>query len=238
MLKLSEALQKKYHMLLEKNNITPKYYGQYKKWLRYYLDFCKKYHYAYADPENLSRFIVKLSEKRQSDFQQSQAKQAVDLYYSGLSYKSQSTVTRNRSKETVKPYDAVKDPTPWDKAFESLGNEIKLRHYSPKTLKAYTLWAQKFRYFSKDKPPEQLTPSDVKEFLTSLAVEKKVSASSQNQAFNALLFFFRHVLNREFGKIEGVVRAKRKPYIPVVLSRDEIDRIINNLGSWGQSCGP
>jgi len=54
-------------------------------------------------------------------------------------------------------------------------------------------------------------------------------ASSQNQAFNALLFFFRHVLNREFGKIDGVVRAKRKPYIPVVLSREEIDVIMANL---------
>lgn len=55
------------------------------------------------------------------------------------------------------------------------------------------------------------------------------TASSQNQAFNALLFFYRHVLNREFGKIDGVVRAKRKPYIPVVLSRAEIDTITANL---------
>jgi len=77
--------------------------------------------------------------------------------------------------------------------------------------------------------PELLTTNDVKEFLTYLAVKQKVSASSQNQAFNALLFFFRHVLNREFGKIDGVVRAKRRPYIPVVLSRDEIDAIIESL---------
>jgi integron integrase len=62
-----------------------------------------------------------------------------------------------------------------------------------------------------------------------LKVEYRVSASSQNQAFNALLFFFRHVLGREFGKVEGVVRAKRKPYIPVVLSRPEVDLIIGKL---------
>ena len=74
-----------------------------------------------------------------------------------------------------------------------------------------------------------MTSLDVKEFLTSLAVEKKVSASSQNQAFNALLFFFRHVLKKEFGKIDGVVRAKQRPYIPVVLSRDEVNRVIQNL---------
>jgi integron integrase len=60
-------------------------------------------------------------------------------------------------------------------------------------------------------------------------VTKKVSASTQNQAFNALLFFYRHVLSKEFGKIEGVVRAKRKPYIPVVLSREEIDAILTHV---------
>jgi len=70
---------------------------------------------------------------------------------------------------------------------------------------------------------------DVKNFLTSLAVEKKVAASTQNQAFNALLILFRHVLEKEFEQVEGVVRAKRKTYIPVVLSREEVDRIINHL---------
>jgi site-specific recombinase XerD len=68
-----------------------------------------------------------------------------------------------------------------------------------------------------------LTVEDVKAFLTWLAVKKDVAASSQNQAFNALLFVFRHVLDKEFGKVDGIVRAKRKPYIPVVLSREEVD---------------
>src|SRR5262249_78236 len=70
---------------------------------------------------------------------------------------------------------------------------------------------------------------DAKEFLTHLAVTRKVSASTQNQAFNALLFFYRYILNREFGKLEGVVRAKRKPYLPVVLSRKEIEAILDHL---------
>ncbi len=67
------------------------------------------------------------------------------------------------------------------------------------------------------------------DFLSFLAVEKKVSASSQNQAFNALLFLFRHVLKKDFGEIKGVARAKSKPYIPVVLSREEIDIIFEHL---------
>ena len=66
-------------------------------------------------------------------------------------------------------------------------------------------------------------------FLSHLAVEKEVSASSQNQALNALLFLFKQVLKKEFGEIKGVARAKRKPYIPVVLSRQEIDLILDHL---------
>jgi hypothetical protein len=65
--------------------------------------------------------------------------------------------------------------------------------------------------------------------LSYLAVARKVAASSQNQAFNAVLFLFKHVIEKEFGKVEGVVRAKRKPYIPVVLSRKEVDRVIGQL---------
>jgi integron integrase len=76
-----------------------------------------------------------------------------------------------------------------------------------------------------------LSADDVKEFLTELAVKHKVASSTQNQAFNALLFFYRHVLKREFGKMDGVVRAKRKPYIPVVLSREEINAILLHLAA-------
>lgn len=70
---------------------------------------------------------------------------------------------------------------------------------------------------------------EVRDFLSFLAVEKHVSASTQNQAFNALLFLFRHVLEKDFKRIEGVVRAKRRPYIPVVLSREEVDRVLSQL---------
>ena len=116
--------------------------------------------------------------------------------------------------------------TDWTGVYKDLQNTIKVRHYSPSTLKTYTGWARKFQAFTKSKDPRLLTVDDVKVFLTWLAVEKHVAAASQNQAFNALLFMFRHVLDKEFGKIDGIVRAKRKPYIPVVLSREEVDRII------------
>jgi site-specific recombinase XerD len=110
-----------------------------------------------------------------------------------------------------------------------LANDIQVRHYSPKTLKAYRQWVRHLHTFTRSKDPAALSSTDVREFLTWLAVHRKVSASTQNQAFNALLFVYRHVLNKEFGKVEGVVRAKRKPYVPVVLSREEIETILQHL---------
>src|SRR5438093_9787577 len=62
-----------------------------------------------------------------------------------------------------------------------------------------------------------------------LAVRHGVAASTQNQAFNALLFFYRHVLGREFGQLDGVVRAKRHRYVPVVLSRSEVEAVLEQL---------
>jgi len=117
----------------------------------------------------------------------------------------------------------------WTGVFAELKNGILVRHYSLSTLKTYTAWVRKFQAFTESKDPTSLDTDDVKKFLTSLAVKKHVAASTQNQAFNALLFFFRHVLGKEFGKVDGVVRAKSKQYIPVVLSREEIDCIIAHL---------
>jgi integron integrase len=117
----------------------------------------------------------------------------------------------------------------WVFVFEQLVNEIKIRHYSPKTLKAYRGYIRQLQTFTKSKDYQKLSQQDVIDFLTFLAVEKQVSAASQNLAFNALLFLFRHVLKQEFGEIKGVVRAKRKTYIPVVLSRQEIDLIFDHL---------
>ena len=70
---------------------------------------------------------------------------------------------------------------------------------------------------------------DVKDFMEYLAVKRKVAASTQNQAFNALLFFYRHIIKKDFGDHSNTLRAKRRPYIPVVLSREEVHSILERL---------
>jgi integron integrase len=117
----------------------------------------------------------------------------------------------------------------WVGVYERLKTAIAVRHYSPKTLQAYRTWTRKLQTFTRSKDPQVLSMADVRDFLSFLAVERHVAASSQNQAFNALLFLFKHVLEKEFEHLEGVVRAKRRRAIPVVLSREEVDRVLGEL---------
>lgn len=105
-------------------------------------------------------------------------------------------------------------------------NAIKICHYSPKTLKAYTGWTLKFQPHVRSKDPALISVEDIKAFLIKLTVEVNVSASSKNQAFNALLFLFCQVFGQDFGKIDGIVRARRMRGIPVILSRKEVDSLI------------
>jgi Phage integrase, N-terminal SAM-like domain len=91
----------------------------------------------------------------------------------------------------------------WADIYAQLESAIKVRHYSVKTWQAYRHWFTAFQTFTKSKDPRLLTMDDVKGFLSFLAVEKQVAASSQNQAFNALLFLFKNILEKEFGKVEG-----------------------------------
>jgi integron integrase len=117
----------------------------------------------------------------------------------------------------------------WDKLIGNLAEEIKTRHYSRKTLKAYADWCRHYQSYLRNKSPEELSESDVKKYLTHLAVQCKVAASTQNQAFNALLFLYRHILKKDFGEHKDIPRAKKSRYIPIVLSRKEIDSVVKHL---------
>ena len=234
MLKIPSQIMSLYDELLAETGIPVRSHFLYKKWLRYYLDFCHKYHFEPSTRENISLFLNKLEEKNQNELQRKQAAHAISIFHEirlPNSEKRGDNEVIPKKKGLPSPDTSVKLLTnaDWTSVYNSLDAEIKIRHYSPKTLKAYRGWVRQFQNFTKSKGPQLLCNADVKDFLTFLAVKRKVSASSQNQAFNALLFFFRHILKTQFGEIKDVPRAKRKPYIPVVLSRPEIDTIVANL---------
>jgi integron integrase len=118
---------------------------------------------------------------------------------------------------------------PWHLPLERLTTEIELRHYSRKTLKHYTFWAKKFSAFVTDKNPAEINSNDAREFLTYLTRHSGISAATHRQAFNALLFYYRHGLKRELENISDTPRPKARPYIPATLSKDEVHTLIGLL---------
>jgi len=105
---------------------------------------------------------------------------------------------------------------------------IRVRHMSPKTEKAYVHWIRQFILFHDKRHPSEMAEAQVTAFLTHLATRRRVSASTQNQALSALLFLYRHVLDRELGDLDAV-RAKKPRRLPVVLTRGEVARVLATL---------
>ena len=112
---------------------------------------------------------------------------------------------------------------------DRLRQTLRTRHYSPRTEKAYVSWVRRFVLFHEKRHPLEMGRAEVERFLTHLAVQQDVSASTQNQAFSAVLFLYREVLERPLAGIDDVVRAKRTVRLPVVLSREEVTAVLGYL---------
>jgi integron integrase len=115
------------------------------------------------------------------------------------------------------------------KLLDRVRHAIRTRHYSPRTEEAYVHWIRRYIVFHEKKHPSTLGAPDISRFLTWLAVERHVSASTQNQALSALLFLYKDVLAIEVGAVPPVVRARAPERLPVVLSRDEIGALLKQL---------
>jgi integron integrase len=106
---------------------------------------------------------------------------------------------------------------------------IRQRHYSPRTEEAYATWIRRYIFFHQVRHPAEMGAAEVNAFLSHLAVEGRVSASTQTQALSALVFLYRRVLGKDIGWLDGVVRAKRPSRVPVVLTRDEVKRLFAHM---------
>jgi integron integrase len=107
--------------------------------------------------------------------------------------------------------------------------ELRARHYSPRTEKAYVAWIRRFILFHGKRHPETMCEADIGGFLSHLASEAKVSAGTQNQALAALLFLFQQVLGRQLKWLGNLVHAKRPVHVPVVLGRDEVRDLLAHV---------
>jgi integron integrase len=105
----------------------------------------------------------------------------------------------------------------------------RLRHYSRRTEAAYVAWIRRYILFHDKRHPAELGAAEVTRFLSSLAIDGRVAASTQNQALGALLFLYRDVLELDLPWLDGVVRAKRPERLPVVLTREEVAAVLRPL---------
>ena len=115
------------------------------------------------------------------------------------------------------------------KLLDRVRDVIRRKHYSFRTEQTYVDWIRRFILFHGKRHPSEMAEREVTQFLTSLAREGNVAASTQNQALSALLFLYKQVLEQEIGWLDGVERAKKPLRLPVVLTREEVGKILGHL---------
>ncbi|HVY64373.1 MAG TPA: integron integrase [Gammaproteobacteria bacterium] len=113
--------------------------------------------------------------------------------------------------------------------FDAVRQKVRAKHYSYRTEQQYLYWIRRFIVHHKKRHPAEMGAAEVEQFLTSLAVEARVSASTQNQALSAILFLYRQVLEIDLPWLKGVVRAHAPTRVPVVLPRNQVQALLDEL---------
>jgi integron integrase len=132
------------------------------------------------------------------------------------------------------PTAAIQTPPP--RLLDRVRALLRARHYSSRTEKSYVAWIRRFILFHGKRHPDELGEPEITSFLSALATERHVSASTQNQALAALLFLYQAVLDREIDWLDDVVHAKRPERLPVVLSRGEIAAVLTKMNGVEHLC--
>ena len=120
------------------------------------------------------------------------------------------------------------NPARAPKLVQRYREELQARHYARRTVATYEQWLRRFLRFHDLRHPRELGSAEVNAFLTHLAVKLRVSASTQNQALSALLFLYRELLESDLD-LEGLIRARTRPRLPVVMTVDEVRAVLARL---------
>lgn len=203
--------------LLKKRIIPPKQIAYYAHWVTRFFNHVGKHPGDPIEQGDIDGFI-KQESRRREDWQIDQAREAIEVY--------RYWAHRKESMPLRRPADPSEQ---WKAAAREMRNIMRLRHMSRQTEKAYMHWLRRFYKFVNGLFPDKLKSEHVKDFLTHLAVESKVAASTQNQAFNGLLFLYRHVLDTPIEDISDAVRAKREQTLPVVMTKAEVSRVLERM---------
>ncbi|MDR7482245.1 MAG: integron integrase, partial [Armatimonadota bacterium] len=127
------------------------------------------------------------------------------------------------------PLPAAGRSGPEPRLLDRVRDALRAHHYSRRTEEAYIAWIRRYVLFHGKRHPAAMGAAEITQFLTSLAVQRRVAASTQNQALSALLFLYREVLGQDVPWLDGLVHAKRSRRLPVVLTRDEVRALLGHL---------
>jgi len=205
------------HYLTSNGHIKSTYVPCYLKWVSLCYEYLNEATGQRVSSDQKGEFLKHLS-KRYEDWQVKQADYALRLYNYFLSRNG-----KGIKKETG---DNEKE---WAWAMQETRRVLRLRHRSLSTEKSYLMWLRRFRGFANSKGLRDLEASDLQGFLSYLAVEKKVSPSTQSQALNALVFVYRHVLEKDIENAISAVRARERRRLPVVMSVQEVERVFDEM---------
>ncbi len=208
--------------LLSRKLVPEKHVSYYAFWVSKFLAFSNK-NQNLTDELKIEAFRDNLTKQEKvQDWQVRQAYDAVRLY-AGHFLDNTSDVSPNGKKHPEV-----------SQVLKEMSNAIRIRHYSYKTEKTYTGWTKRFYGYLLDEKKKDIyahgvESQDVKDYLTHLALKRRVSASTQNQAFNSLLFLFRNVLKADLKDLRNTVRAKQGFRIPVVFTVEEVQRLFSYI---------
>ncbi len=212
--------------LLENNRVDSYHLPYYEKWISIYLNYLRRENMKDELCEQAIKSYILFIGCKYTDWQVRQAKHAIQLY---SYYKTGRSIHQriNHFEPTIK------GSVSWDNIEETVTRLMRLKNLSYKTEKTYIFWIKCFKKYISQKNCNSLKEQDLKNYLSFLAIDKKVAVATQKLVFNALLFLFRNVLSIEINGLSSVVPARVPRKLPVVLTQEEIRQILYNLKGTG-----
>lgn len=228
----SDIIWDEFIKFIHKKGIAPKYSGFYLNWAKKFLRYNNHEIPSGLANKHINDFRIFLTQSRKCrPWQIEQAVRSVKLLDNFLLLHKNMLVMNSKEIRNKSFADRTLPDTAANhkELLIKLRTEIRYLHYSHRTEHSYRQWIVRFLTFHKNKPLNSMASNEIRDYLEYLAVERKVSASTQNQALNAIVFLFKKVLKRDPGIFEDFTRARRPVRLPVVLSKDEAKRLIDAL---------
>ncbi len=220
---INDTLPEFQKYLLEKNLVPAKNTPFFAHWVSRFLNYARRNDLStveYQETAVLEFLEFLKADKHILDWQHKQASDSLRLYFFHYLGKTDSRTAKVINSQNIA------------EIIEETKRLIRLKHYAYSTERTYIQWTERFLEYivqTIKKKISDVDSSDFKNFISHLALKKRVSASTQNQAFNAILFFFRYALGKDAGNISDTVRAKRGQKLPVVFSVAEVKRLLDCL---------